>query len=137
MAKNEELSFDDRMRSADRLRSYRKAKGWTQEEFAHRLGLSLQGYKMVERGTNNVSVSLLRKLHDEAAVSADYILYGERDGSEHVWKSIQDMEDSDKMDIMLKLLLYFCYEKPSKDLPEDFKLYDFLQDMIKENRKRH
>lgn len=136
MAKNEVTSGEDKLRAAERLRSYRKSKGFTQEEFAHRLGLSLQGYKMVERGINNVSISLLRKLHDEEEVSVDFILYGERDGSEQIWKSIEDMEDSDKMDIMLKLLLYFCYEKKSKDLPEDFKLYDFLQDMIKENQKK-
>jgi len=135
MSSKLDISPEDKKRCADRLRKIRESKGYTQEQFAEQLGLSPQGYKMVERSVNNISLSLLRKLHDKFGVSSDYILYGEQEKMEALWDAVQHSEDSDKIDIMLRLILYFCYDKESKDLPEDFKLQGFLNDLLAQNRK--
>ena len=97
-----DISFDDRKKCADRLRKFRESQGWTQEQFAEKMGMSPQGYKMVERGTNNVSVSFLRKLHDRIGISSDYILYGESGDMEMLWDSVKQCEDSDKMEMLLR-----------------------------------
>lgn len=40
----------------------RKVKGWTQEEMAEQLAMSVNGYSKIERGETNISTTKLEKL---------------------------------------------------------------------------
>ena len=103
----------DRLDTAARIRQIRETAGLTQEAFAEILGISLSGYKKIENAENQISLNGLRKLHRKLQVSTDYILLGENAHSDSVWEQIMNCTDSEKMFLMIKLLLYFTQTKES------------------------
>lgn len=46
----------------EKIRFMRQQKGWSQEEMAHRLHMSPNGYGNIERGHTNLSLPRLRKI---------------------------------------------------------------------------
>ena len=48
--------FDPKVMFGNRVRQLRKNRGWSQEEFAHRVGLDRSYMGGVERGERNVSL---------------------------------------------------------------------------------
>ena len=101
----------DRLDTAARIRFIREKAGLTQEAFAEILGISLSGYKKIENAENQISLNGLRKLNRKLQVTTDYILLGDYVQSDTLWNQIMNCSDSDKMFIMLKLLLYFTQNK--------------------------
>lgn len=101
----------ERMQSACRLRQIRENTGFTQEQFAEILGISVSAYKKVESGENQVSLSCLRNLYNELHVSADYVLFGKKQEEDEVWKAILNCTEADKMLILVRLLVYFTKVK--------------------------
>jgi transcriptional regulator with XRE-family HTH domain len=55
---------DVRKRFGARLRKLRVERGWTQEEFAERLGIDRSYIGQVERGTRNISLVNLELIAD-------------------------------------------------------------------------
>ncbi len=98
----------DKLDSAARIRQIRERAGFTQEQFAEILGISLSGYKKIENAENQISLNGLRKLERKLQVSADYILFGENESPDVMWERIQNCTDSDKLYLMIKLLFYFA-----------------------------
>ena len=98
----------DKLDSASRIRQIRERAGFTQEQFAEILGISLSGYKKIENAENQISLNGLRKLERKLQVSADYILFGENESPDVMWERIQNCTDSDKLYLMIKLLFYFA-----------------------------
>lgn len=47
---------------AQRIRAFRKLKGYTQDELARRLGVSIAVLGAVERGTRKADIKLLNKI---------------------------------------------------------------------------
>lgn len=108
----EEL-LKDRLDTAARIRQIRENAGLTQEAFAEILGISLSGYKKIENAENQISLNGLRRLKRELHVTTDYILLGETEGLDAEWDKIMGYGDSEKMLLMLRLLLYFTKAKDS------------------------
>jgi transcriptional regulator with XRE-family HTH domain len=50
------------MQVCERIRIFRQLKGWTQEEMAHRLEMSVSGYGGIERGEIDIPLSRLEKI---------------------------------------------------------------------------
>ena len=50
------------MSTHEKIRFLRQAKGWTQEEVAAKLEMSLNGYGSIERGETNVSLARLEQI---------------------------------------------------------------------------
>ncbi|KHD06013.1 hypothetical protein PN36_21605 [Candidatus Thiomargarita nelsonii] len=50
------------MKVHEKIRSMRQSKGWSQEEMAGKLNLSVNGYANIERGETDVQVSRLEKI---------------------------------------------------------------------------
>ena len=98
----------DKLDSAARIRQIRERAGFTQEQFAEILGISLSGYKKIENAENQISLNGLRKLERKLQVSADYILFGANESPDVMWERIQNCTDSDKLYLMIKLLFYFA-----------------------------
>ena len=60
-----------------RIRSAREQAGYTREQFAELLDISVSYLAEVERGRTNVSVKTLIKICRLLGLSADYVLFGE------------------------------------------------------------
>jgi transcriptional regulator with XRE-family HTH domain len=58
------------------LRRLRYAKGWTQEDVADRVGLSVRYLGQVERGQASMSITVLGRLADALAVDATRLVKG-------------------------------------------------------------
>ena len=101
----------EKMQSAFRLRQIRENAGLTQEQFSEILGISVSAYKKVESGENQVSLSSLKKLYKEMKVSADYVLFGKNQSLDDTWEAILNCSETDKMFLMLRLLIYFTKSK--------------------------
>ncbi|XEC94952.1 helix-turn-helix domain-containing protein [Paenibacillus tarimensis] len=56
---------------AQRLRAFRKLKGFTQHELAERLGVSVAVLGSLERGTRRPEAKLLERIADALGVSYD------------------------------------------------------------------
>ena len=59
-----------------RIRKAREDMGYTREQFAEKLDVSVSYMAEVERGRTGVSVKMLIKICDLLGLSADYILFG-------------------------------------------------------------
>ncbi len=46
----------------EKIKFLRHRKGWSQEEVAHRLGISVNGYGNIERGDTDIPLSRLKKV---------------------------------------------------------------------------
>ena len=60
-----------------RIRAAREAMGWTREQFAERLDVSVSYLAELERGRTGFSVKTLMKACRVLGLSADYVLFGE------------------------------------------------------------
>ena len=58
------------------LRRLRHAKGWTQEDLADRVGLSVRYLGQVERGQASMTVTVLGRLADALSVDASKLVKG-------------------------------------------------------------
>lgn len=60
-----------------RIRKAREDLGYTREQIAEKLEVSVSYMAEVERGKTGISVKMLIKMCDVLGLSADYILFGE------------------------------------------------------------
>ena len=60
-----------------RIRKARESFGFTREQFAEKLDVSVSYLAELERGRTGISVKMLMKICDLLGLSADYILYGD------------------------------------------------------------
>jgi transcriptional regulator with XRE-family HTH domain len=67
------------MKVHEKIKFMRESKGWTQEEMAEKLELSVNGYANIERGETDVQYSRLEKLADIFGIGLLELLnFGER-----------------------------------------------------------
>lgn len=57
-----------------RIRAFRKLKGYTQQELAEQLGVSVAVLGAIERGTRRVDSKILEKIADTLEVSMEELL---------------------------------------------------------------
>lgn len=62
--------------SSRRIRELRMEAGCTQEFVADHIGISLDGYRKLERGVNGAKVDTLVAIAELYGVSLDYLVYG-------------------------------------------------------------
>jgi transcriptional regulator with XRE-family HTH domain len=69
---------------AQRIRAFRKLKGYTQDELARRLGVSIAVLGSVERGTRKADTKLLNKIAETLGINPDELQlnHSESKGSE-------------------------------------------------------
>jgi transcriptional regulator with XRE-family HTH domain len=58
----------DQKRFGENVRNWRKAKGWSQDVFAHRSGLHRADVGAIERGERNVTLRTMRTIADTLGV---------------------------------------------------------------------
>lgn len=70
--------YYDIAKSSMRIRELRVATGCTQEFVADQIGISLDGYRKLERGVNGAKVDTLVAIAELYNVSMDYLVYGQK-----------------------------------------------------------
>lgn len=90
---------------AGRLKELRLNLKYTQEQFAEFLDISVQLYKKMESGENNISIATLHKMKKKMGFSVDYLLFGEQDDQEAVWNRVIALDDSDKEKLLIRLFV--------------------------------
>ncbi len=67
------------MKVHEKIKFMRESKGWTQEEMADKLELSVNGYANIERGETDVQISRLEKIAEAFGIGLLELLnFGER-----------------------------------------------------------
>ena len=69
--------YYDIAKSSIRIRELRVETGCTQEFVADQIGISLDGYRKLERGVNGAKVDTLVAIAELYHVSIDYLVYGQ------------------------------------------------------------
>ena len=75
------------MKPGERIKEFRKNKGFTQKEFAEKLGYSQVFLSAIEIGKVEPSREFLKKLNEIFGISSDYILYS---GTAAQWEKIEE-----------------------------------------------
>lgn len=105
----------------EKIKSLRKRKSLTQEEFAVQLNVSLDAIKNWEQGYNYPSIDMLVTIAEYFKCDFDYLL-GKQDTPNKEYKHFS--EYTGLSEEAIKTLLYFC--KPSSILPDILDNIDFL-----------
>lgn len=66
----------DEILVGERLKEIREYLGYTREDFAEKLGISISFLSKIENGKKEFSVKTLIKLNEISKFSTDYILFG-------------------------------------------------------------
>lgn len=61
----------ENLQLAQRIRAFRKLKGYTQQEFAKELGISLAVLGAIERGNRRAEEQILNKIANALGISVD------------------------------------------------------------------
>ena len=78
-----------------RIRRAREQMGYTREQFAEKLDVSVSYLAELERGKTGISVKMLTKVCRLLGLSADYILFGnERSEDELLLERIRRIDDT-------------------------------------------
>lgn len=77
-----------------RIRRAREELGYTREQFAEKLDVSVSYLAELERGRTGISVKMLLKVCGVLGLSADYLLFGEeRDGDALLLEKIHRIDE--------------------------------------------
>jgi transcriptional regulator with XRE-family HTH domain len=109
------------MKINDKIRFFRGLKGWSQEEMAEKLNMSLGGYSNIERGETNVQFSRLEQiskvldvklsdLTDLDETSFRIFLAGNNNVENQVTISSSDEQLRDKIEQQQKEIIYLKQE---------------------------
>ncbi len=119
-----------------RLRKLREALGYTKEEMAELLDVSVTLYKKMENGSYNISVRTMRRLKKVTGVSIDHLMFGEQKTFDDIWTLLQSSDNEIKMKLLLRLIVYFgidsreCYIERKCEEKYSMILDEWVQDML-------
>lgn len=124
-----------------RLRKLREALGYTQEEMAELLEVSVTLYKKMENGNYNISVRTMRRLKKVTGVSIDHLMFGDRKSFDEIWMLLQSSDNAVKMKLLLRLIVYFgidsrecCVERKCEEKYSVI-LDDWVTDIFEKSEK--
>lgn len=99
---------EEKIASGNRLKILREQLGYTQEQFAEKLDISVSTVKKMETGEYNISLDTQRKLKSTfQSISIEYLLFGEREGVNALWGQILVLDEWEKLIIFQRLLAHF------------------------------
>ncbi len=100
-------SFSGKLNCHERIRQIRKQLGLTQEAFAEQLDISYSAYKKLESGENIPSIDTLYKFKQKFQISADYLLFDERNSVTVTWERFLNSSVQDQMELYHRILFYY------------------------------
>lgn len=105
---------DDFMQEMDlreigkRIHHRRKQQGYTQEQLAEMMNVSIQMISNLERGNKAIRIDNLIRLSQILQVSTDYILTGRQNAEDQTALTAQISRLSDRDRKMIELLMDYC-----------------------------
>ena len=94
---------------ASRIKERRAALGYTQEQFAEVIELSVSSYTKIENAFQNPALDTLIDIAEKLDISLDYLVFGGehpiKTNDEEVMRAILDFADVGKMEHMKDLLI--------------------------------
>ncbi len=126
----DKLLSDEHREANIRLRKMREDLGYSQEKFAHILGINISTYKKIEAYERRISLDNLLMLHNSLGVSLDYIMFGDKASQEEVWNGVLNCTETDKVILFLRLFRYLTEDKP-EIFPVDDEAPMSLDDIIR------
>ncbi len=126
----DKLQSNEHREENARLLKVREDLGYSQEQFAHFLGINISTYKKIETYGRRISLDNLLMLHNRLGVSVDYILFGDRATQEQVWNGVLNCTETDKVILFLRLFRYLTKNKP-EIFPVDDSASMSLDDVIR------
>lgn len=106
----------DKPKEHSRIKMIRKSLGYTQEQFAEILDLSLSGYKKLESGDVNLTLDKIYILNKKLGLSADYILFDAKAEFNNVWAEIFKLSEREKWRVFLRLYSYLIVKIENESL---------------------
>lgn len=106
----------DKPKENSRIKMIRKSLGYTQEQFAEILDLSLSGYKKLESGEVNLTLDKIYILNKKLGLSADYILFDAKAEFNNVWAEIFKLSEREKWRVFLRLYSYLIVKIENESL---------------------
>ncbi|MCM1158869.1 MAG: helix-turn-helix transcriptional regulator [Bacteroidales bacterium] len=98
----------EKIASGQRLKILREQLGYTQEQFAEKLDISVSTVKKMETGEHNISLDTQRKLRAAFEhISIEYLLFGEQREISDIWAQIMVLDEWDKLILFQRLLAHF------------------------------
>lgn len=89
----------------DKIRYYRKEHGWSQEDLAARLNITMLAVSNMERNVSDLSYSRLKELSKIFEISLSELISMDNDPSEYVkLKNIIKRQEKEIIDLQRKLL---------------------------------
>ena len=106
----------DKLTMGDRIREARKKKGFTQEQLAERLDISVEFVGQIERGIKLPSMAVFMKLIEVLSVSADYLLRdsistGQLFGNNALGRKIEQLSRKERIALEALIDTYLEYHK--------------------------
>lgn len=101
---------------ADKLRAFRKSLGLTQEAMAEKLNISVSTYKAYELCRGIPKVDVLVRLSEMANRPMNYFMCEQNGQIEQCWSEIMNCNDKDKLELMVRLIHYFGYDKFKEEI---------------------
>lgn len=102
------MTSADLAKIGQRIQVRRKQRGYTQEQLADLMNVSIQMVSNLERGNKAIRIDNLIKLSEILEVSTDYILTGKETADDigALTTRIEQLSERDRK--MIKLLADFC-----------------------------
>lgn len=125
----------EKIASGNRLKMLREQLGYTQEQFAEKLDISVSTVKKMETGEYNISLDTQRKIKKTFDnVSMEYLLFGERKGINELWAQILALDEWEKLIIFQRLFAYFGFDDKTianRDIDEE-RLIQYFKESFKD-----
>jgi transcriptional regulator with XRE-family HTH domain len=88
----------------DKLKALRQGKGWSQEDIAHELNISLPAYSKIERGITDISLKRLTQIAKLFNLTAVGLLtYGDKNNDKS-FKQLLDEKDKEIMKLQKRVI---------------------------------
>ena len=88
----------------EKLKALRATKGWSQEEIAHQLDISLHGYGKIERNISNVTIKRLEQIAGLFKMSVlEFLAYGEKTTKNSYQKQLE-AKDKQIMELQARII---------------------------------
>lgn len=94
-----------------RIQNCRRQQGYTQEQLAERMNVSIQMISNLERGNKAIRIDNLVNLSQILDISTDYILTGKRSTEDVGVMNAQFAHLSERDQKMITMLLEYCADK--------------------------
>lgn len=114
----------------ERIKQARKSRGFTQEEMAEILDISVTHYQNIEYGKYNISYNHLSKICNLFNLSADYVLFDKETTQMNFDVFYEKLLPEERIELLIKIISRIYKDKSN----QYGAVLDKMLEMIRENK---